>query len=65
MSKWVSVNKRLPKVGSYIVYFHNGIRGRVMTKRLVGNGWCGKNQDHLNGFQVTHWMRLPLPPNES
>lgn len=66
MSKWISVNKKLPEssdevltcsftgkgeyFGIYVLYFFNDYWWRKM--------------DGLWAFDVTHWMPLPKPPTK-
>lgn len=57
MSKWISVDERLPDCdGSYIVATS---KGAVCTAHwwTKGHRWSGR-------LRVTHWMPLPKPPGE-
>lgn len=57
MSKWISVNERLPDCdGSYIVATS---RGAVCTTH-----WWTKAHRWSGRLGVTHWMPLPEPPGE-
>ena len=62
MSKWISVEERLPDVGQYC----------IVTRRIRGDyWWFGCSEYYDFGFPfvtmddpnpVTHWMPLPEPP---
>ena len=52
---WVSVDKRLPEPGAYVLTFSEiaGFTLEVMTD----TGWHGGDHDN-----ITHWMPLPESP---
>ena len=70
MSKWISVNDRLPEIDSEeFILFTDGkavLFGRYFDGNSYKNeclwkadhGWVHKNAD------ITHWMLLPEPPKE-
>lgn len=65
MSKWISVNDRLPDDGQ-VVLFHE--RGGVIycaeySVVVDGHAWCIDHYD-FEANDVTHWMPLPDPPEE-
>ena len=58
MSKWVSVEDRLPtEKRDYLVYTPKSTYYKVNPNAWHGNGWATANN-------VTHWMPLPEPPSE-
>ena len=60
MSKWVSVKDRLPeKDGRYLAY------GSAFGRCRMGILYYSAELKHFNDGEVTHWMPLPEPPNES
>lgn len=58
--EWISVKERLPEVDERVVIYD---RGQFDTSYLtVWGHWAIKEQDSMP--QPTHWMPLPLPPEE-
>lgn len=56
VSKWISVNDKLPEKGEHILFFDNS---------GICLGWYSGtsfNESRRFGENVTHWMRLPLCP---
>lgn len=74
MSKWISVEERLPeRDGVYLVYaptYSGGsssgldcIGGVMFCRRRYGH-WSIEVGYHKRPNCVTHWMPLPEPPEE-
>lgn len=78
--RWISVKERLPDdVGSYLVYYHEWSNGdflpkyddyRIRVMRFMNNGkWCmpvctDKRCEADTNRDVTHWQKLPHPPQK-
>ena len=78
--RWIPVKERLPDyVGSYLVYYHEWSNGdflpkyddyRVRVMRFVNNGkWrmpvcTDKRCEADTNRDVTHWQKLPQPPQK-
>ena len=78
--RWISVEERLPDdVGSYLVYYHEWSNGdflpkyddyRIRVMRFMNNGkWCmpvctDKRCEADTNREVTHWQKLPQPPQK-
>ena len=63
MSKWISVEDRLPEAGQHVLIFEPHCLSN--PDRGIGDGFC--DGDFLdkkpNGsYWITHWMPLPEPP---
>ena len=54
MSKWISVDDRLPKHGEEVLTITKGNWYRITQFGSIGKGRFPS--------QVTHWMPLPEPP---
>ncbi len=61
--EWISVNDRLPEDVSDVLFFH------VNYGILYGYYYAGHKSWNSDGWEyhdkkcVTHWMKLPEPPN--
>ena len=69
MSKWISVNDRLPEVGAWYLVIDDFLAGKGKQTMgfldLAGNTaiWLPLDErDDDYGMAVTHWMPLPEPP---
>ena len=78
--RWISVEERLPDdVGSYLVYYHEWSNGdflpkyddyRIRVMRFMNNGkWrmrvcTDKRCEADTNRDVTHWQKLPQPPEK-
>jgi hypothetical protein len=78
--RWIPVEERLPDdVGSYLVYYHEWSNGdflpkyddyRIRVMRFMNNGkWCmpvctDKRCEADTNREVTHWQKLPQPPQK-
>lgn len=61
MSEWISVEERLPESTSpYIVYGGGPVWMAWYLPRECR--WEGLHREPIQG--ITHWMPLPLPPQE-
>lgn len=59
--KWISVKDRLPEYGRYLVLTRKGNAGpKAHTATYNHMGWW----THANFGEITHWMPLPVPPEE-
>jgi hypothetical protein len=68
-TKWISVEKELPKSGSRVVAIYLGVYGpRMVTfwKGSRGDTHFGHpNEADGEGSQpATHWLKLPAQPKE-
>ena len=62
MSKWISVEDRLPKIKVRVLIFDFDGFG-VVSGRLGVAGWYVEGD--LDEFcNITHWMPLPEPPTK-
>ena len=61
MSKWISVEDRLPEEGVSVIVWHRhwsvGMARRGMNEEFLPIG--------LINDKATHWMPLPAPPTDS
>ena len=78
--RWIPVKERLPDdVGSYLVYYHEWSNGdflpkyddyRIRVMRFMNNGkWrmpvcTDKRCEADTNREVTHWQKLPQPPEK-
>lgn len=74
--RWVSVNDRYPEDNVNVIVFARGIGDNVnntamaitsYTHNMYGyniEGWCNPWQYFHYGYKITHWMPLPMPPEE-
>lgn len=62
MSKWISVDERLPEHKQNIMVLNDGVVGMCSYNMtyFFDNIYYG-NQETF-GHNVTHWMPLPEPP---
>lgn len=63
--RWISVGERLPEDGQKIIaaFYDNG--GRVVDQARYNNGeFDFASWAYVCGDNVTHWMPMPLPPEE-
>lgn len=63
--RWISVGERLPENGQKIIaaFYDNG--GRVVDQARYNNGeFDFASWAYVCGDNVTHWMPMPLPPEE-
>lgn len=61
LQKWISVKERLPEYGRYMVVTQKGNAGpNVHTATYNRMGWW----TYANFGEITHWMPLPVPPEE-
>ena len=65
MSKWISVEDRLPeKQGYYLVYTEeDGVFSAEYNPKRERCPWTDESEGYCD-FPVTHWMPLPEPPKE-
>lgn len=65
MSKWISVEDRLPDAGQTVLVWANGCV-HMSVHRLHGNlfssSYSGAQESSSIGYKPTHWMPLPEPP---
>ena len=64
--KWISVNDRLPEAGEYVVCIAKRNPFSMfmpMVARIKKNGWVNPITEQYIS-EVTHWMPLPLAPEE-
>ena len=68
-NEWISVDDGLPEDGWYLTYTNaNGANKGVIAQKLVTVTIRGKKirrwewQARVSPWTVTHWMRLPNPP---
>lgn len=74
MSKWISVDERLPEEGDIIVsahFYDNGLMPDAAVCWLLNgkfhfyeDGTCSEENIYLD-MVVTHWMPIPEPPKEN
>lgn len=55
---WISVDDRLPEEGDRVLSYSNG--GMMQRDYIYRNKW----ESYDRGYNVTHWMPLPKPPQE-
>lgn len=61
--RWISVEERLPDIGEdCALYVRCGDVSFVRTGWRMKNGKWICPSDSLYGYEVTHWMLLPQPP---
>ena len=63
MSKWISVEERLPNDGEEVLVWVDGgiLDVGIWSKR--DKGWVDASSLQ-QAFGVTHWMPLPEPPTK-
>ena len=61
MSKWISVDERLPESGETVLVWNYGEHGFAWLN-FTANGTAYFSSKDDKNFQVTHWMKLPKPP---
>lgn len=71
MSKWISVNERLPKKDELVLAIANGKPANNITLvdayelgKYTDEGWIIDEWPEWRDAKVTHWMPLPEPPGE-
>lgn len=72
MSKWISVNDRMPeipkdRVGSDAVMIAQGVHHKMLYLAFYRlDGWVdfGSNEKVDRPSLISHWMSLPEPPKE-
>ena len=73
MSEWIDVEDKLPNIKEYVLVadWYSGVN-YGMVKAYYNSAWfidkdsvnvCGNAVADL-GFDPTHWMPLPEPPNK-
>jgi hypothetical protein len=63
--RWISVEERLPEPKEDVaLYIRCGDVSFIRTGWRMGNGQFICPNDSLSGYEVTHWMHLPKPPEE-
>lgn len=60
--KWISVKDRLPEWGDFILVFGSHSIAWLAQYREDDKFHDIEDGDWLTG--ITHWMQLPLPPND-
>lgn len=60
MSEWISVEDRLPKKGTTVIWFHPALKGR--DGRRTHADYYRVDYYNLPSRPATHWMPLPEPP---
>jgi len=65
VSKWISVEKRLPEWGETVIvcYEANFDAGREVTADTCYGDGVWTKADQMKGGEPTHWMKFPKPPN--
>ena len=58
--EWISVKERLPETGEFVLVFSNAKYNKCYGIDRHVNG-----EFYNLGSDATHWMYLPLPPNET
>lgn len=62
--EWISVEDRLPEVGTMVVGYdyESNVRCYFITEERwwIDDGW-----NTAKGWGITHWMPLPPPPKEN
>ena len=70
MSKWISVEERLPEEEEICLFF---VPGHPVTSEKMGiftptkileYPWKSTNFVYYDNKSVTHWMPLPAPPEK-
>jgi hypothetical protein len=68
MSKWISVNDRLPvrtceghKAQRFLVCMDGRIMD-IMIYMYDEKYWTDDGQPHVHNSRITHWMPIPEPP---
>lgn len=65
MSKWISVDERLPEVGATVLcYIKHNYSDTDGFRAYRVYGYDGHFVGMGNLCEVTHWMPLPEPPGE-
>lgn len=67
MSEWISVKERLPKpFVSVLVFMPGEYSHQTVLEGFISNEgvWVSNHFLRENG-EVTHWMPMPLPPDEN
>lgn len=61
--KWISVNDRLPKLGTFVIAYYNRANPIVLGLyyNLYKEFMYGK-QNHTS--KISHWQELPEPPQQ-
>lgn len=68
VTKWVSVDERLPEVGVKVICFGGLLTDLGFTYQtdfaVMGNDkeWIFFEGTISDGWNITHWMPLPQPP---
>ena len=66
MTKWISVEDRLPERGTEALVYYQGRMGKYIACGTYENkcnpGWSEFQSGR--SIYVTHWMLLPDPPKE-
>lgn len=59
--EWISVEERLPEVGTRVVGYdyESNVRCYFITE---GRWWIDDGWNTAKGWGITHWMPLPEPP---
>jgi hypothetical protein len=57
--EWISVEKKLPKRGQMVIWFHPKIVG---DRGTTHQDYYRVNTYNLPSRPATHWMPLPEPP---
>ena len=66
VQEWVPVTERLPEAGGYVVCIAKRnpfSRFMPMVARIEKNGWVNPITEQYIS-EVTHWMPLPLAPED-
>ncbi len=61
MSKWISVEERLPCNKSVVLAY--SCKKRFMATYVLNGFYCFLGDSGINR-RVTHWMNLPEPPED-
>lgn len=60
-TEWISVEERLPEVGTRVVGYdyESNVRCYFITE---DRWWIDEGWNTAKGWGITHWMPLPMPP---
>ena len=62
-NQWIPVTERLPEVGEWVLSYCRANIYEVLKMRTNGDWVHDVHHIYMHCF-VTHWMKLPEPPEE-